>query len=148
MYNVFQIVAYQHFNLRRTIVRVGCLALLKRTGLTQLWQFFRLAGISKRACHAPRLALRQHRDRWYTHLHNLYSCTTEGRSLQMGIKKGDSMLMGIGMNCFYWVKFYLLQTLFRLGPRGPKKCQSRIHLRRAKSSDERLCLNFTFEGNH
>ena len=54
----------------------------------------------------------------------------------------------IGMDCFYLVKFYLLQTLFRLGPRGPRKCQSRVHLRRAKSFDGRLYLNFAFEGNH
>ena len=33
---------------------------------------------------------------------------------------GDSILMGIGRDSFRWVRFDLLQTLFRYGPRGPK----------------------------
>ena len=41
-------------------------------------------------------------------------------SQQRGGDWGDSILMGIGRDSFRWVRFDLLQTLFRYGPRGPK----------------------------
>ena len=86
-------------------------ALLKRMGLTQLWCILQSGITAKRALGKARRALGKARQ-------------AAAQSLCLhskgGIKKGDSILMGIGMDSFYWDKFYLLQTLFRLGPQGPK----------------------------
>ena len=49
-----------------------------------------------------------------------------GISAKGWVKKGYYVLMGIVMDCFCWVMFDLLQTLFRLGPRGPKGMGSNL----------------------
>ena len=52
--------------------------------------------------------------------YDLYACNTVTLAQQEVSKKGYYVLMGIVMDCFCWVTFDLLQTLFGLGPQGPK----------------------------
>lgn len=53
-------------------------------------------------------------------------------------------LMGIGRDCFYWVRFDLLQTLFRLVPQGPRNQGMGTNLNQYRLGKDKFYLKITY----